>query len=93
MFKPLHDNILVRRMAEPEKTLGGIYIPDASKEKPAEGVIVSTGYGRVVDGAIKPLAVKAGDRVLFGKYGGTEVTIDGEELLILRETDVLGVLS
>ncbi len=93
-FRPLHDRILVRRIKEEEKTAGGIIIPDTAKEKPSEGEIVAVGSGhRAEDGSVTPLDVKAGDRVLFSKYGGTEVTIDGEELLILRESDVLGIVE
>ena len=93
-FRPLHDRILVRRVEEPETTAGGIIIPDTAKEKPQEAKVVATGPGhRDEDGKLTPLDVKAGDRVLFAKYSGTEITLDGEELLILRESDVLGVLE
>ncbi|MDE0539704.1 MAG: co-chaperone GroES [Rhodospirillales bacterium] len=93
-FQPLHDRILVRRLEEDEKTAGGIIIPDTAKEKPSEGEIVAAGSGaKAEDGKITPLDVKVGDRVLFSKYGGTEVNIDGEELLIMRESDVLGILT
>jgi len=93
-FRPLHDRVLVRRLEAEEKTAGGIFIPDSAKEKPAEGEIVSIGDGtRDDDGERIPLDVKAGDRVLFGKWSGSEVTIDGEELLIMKESDILGVLG
>ncbi|MDP6428591.1 MAG: co-chaperone GroES [Rhodospirillales bacterium] len=93
-FRPLHDRILVRRFDEEEKSLGGIIIPDTAKEKPSEGEIVAVGSGtRGEDGSITALDVKAGDRILFGKYGGTEVKVDGEDLLILRESDVLGIIE
>ncbi len=93
-FRPLHDRILVRRLEEEEKTAGGIIIPDTAKEKPSEGEIVAVGSGiRAEDGTITPLDVKAGDTVLFGKYGGTDVSVDGEDLIILRESDVLGIIE
>ena len=93
-FRPLHDRVLVRRIEAEEKTAGGIIIPDTAKEKPQEGEVVSVGEGvRDEDGDRIPLDVKAGDRVLFGKWSGTEVTVDGEELLIMKESDILGVLS
>ena len=93
-FRPLHDRILVRRLEEEEKTAGGIIIPDTAKEKPSEGEIVAVGSGiRGEDGTITPLDVKAGDTVLFGKYGGTDVAVDGEDLIILRESDVLGIIE
>ncbi len=92
--RPLHDRILVRRMAEEEKTAGGLFIPDTAKEKPQRGEIIATGKGRVTeDGKTLPLEVRVGDRVLFGKYSGTELKLDGEELLMMREEDVLGVIS
>ena len=92
--RPLHDRILVRRMAEDTKTAGGLYIPDTAKEKPSKGEIVATGKGRVTeDGKILPLEVKAGDKVLFGKYSGTELKIDGAEYLMMREEDVLGIVQ
>ena len=92
--RPLHDRILVRRVAEEEKTKGGIIIPDTAKEKPAEGEIIAVGNGKANDkGEIRPLLVKKGDRVLFGKYTGSEIKIDGVDLLILREDDVLGVIE
>ena len=93
-FRPLHDRVLVRRLASEEKTAGGIIIPDTAKEKPSEGVIVAVGTGlRGEDGTVVPLELKAGDNVLFGKWGGTEVTIDGEELLIMKESDILGIID
>jgi chaperonin GroES len=93
-FRPLHDRVLVRRVEAEEKTAGGIIIPDSAKEKPAEGEIVAAGSGaRADDGKVTPLDVKAGDRVLFGKWSGTEVKIDGEDLLIMKESDILGVVA
>jgi len=93
-FRPLHDRVVVKRLAETEKTKGGIIIPDTAKEKPMEGEIVAVGPGgRDEAGKLIPLDVKAGDRVLFGKWSGTEVTIDGTELLIMKESDIMGVLS
>ena len=91
---PLHDRIVVRRIEEGETTRGGIIIPDSAKDKPQEGEVVSVGKGKVnEDGKVFPLAVKEGDRILFGKYAGTEIKIDGEELLIMREDEVLGILE
>jgi chaperonin GroES len=93
-FKPLHDRVLVRRVESEEKTKGGLIIPDSAKEKPAEGEVIATGEGARKDsGELIDMAVKAGDRVLFGKWSGTEVTIDGEELLIMKESDILGVIA
>ncbi|HEX7822990.1 MAG TPA: co-chaperone GroES [Sphingobium sp.] len=93
-FRPLHDRVLVRRIEAEEKTAGGIIIPDTAKEKPQEGEIVSVGSGtKAEDGKITPLDVKAGDRVLFGKWSGTEVKVDGQDLLIMKESDILGVLA
>ena len=93
-LKPLHDRVLVRRTEGEEKTAGGLIIPDSAKEKPAEGVIVACGDGARKDsGELIEMAVKAGDRVLFGKWSGTEVSVDGEELLMMKESDVLGILS
>ena len=93
-FRPLHDRVLVRRVEAEEKTSGGIIIPDTAKEKPMEGEVVAVGPGvRDEDGKVHPLDVKAGDRVLFGKWSGTEVKIDGQELLIMKESDVMGVLT
>jgi chaperonin GroES len=92
-FKPLHDRVLVRRIESDETTKGGLIIPDSAKEKPAEGEIVSTGEGARKDsGELIAMAVKAGDKVLFGKWSGTEVKIDGEDLLIMKESDILGIL-
>jgi chaperonin GroES len=93
-FRPLHDRVLVRRIEAEEKTAGGIIIPDTAKEKPQEGEVVSVGEGaRDEDGDRIPLDVKAGDRILFGKWSGTEVKVDGEELLIMKESDILGVIA
>ena len=93
-FRPLHDRVLVRRVEAEEKTAGGIIIPDSAKEKPAEGEIVAAGEGnRDDDGDRIPLDVKVGDRVLFGKWSGTEVKVDGEDLLIMKESDILGVIA
>jgi chaperonin GroES len=93
-FRPLHDWVVVRRIEEDERTPGGIIIPDTAKEKPQQGEVVATGPGaRDEKGEVQPLDVKAGDRVLFGKWSGTEVKIDGEELLIMKENDILGVLE
>ena len=93
-FRPLHDRVLVKRIESDEKTAGGLIIPDSAKEKPQEGEIVSVGTGARKDsGEIVALDVKAGDRILFGKWSGTEVKVDGEELLIMKESDIMGVLS
>ena len=93
-FRPLHDRVLVRRIEAEEKTAGGIIIPDSAKEKPAEGEIVSVGSGtKAEDGKVTPLDVKAGDKVLFGKWSGTEVKLDGEDLLIMKESDILGIIG
>ena len=93
-FRPLHDRVLVKRVKEEEKTKGGIIIPDTVKEKPQEGKIIAVGSGvRGDDGKVTPLDVKVGDRVLFGKWSGTEVTLDGEELIIMKESDILGVVD
>ena len=93
-FRPLHDRVLVRRVEAEEKTAGGIIIPDTVKEKPQEGKIIAVGSGtRSEDGKITPLDVKAGDRILFGKWSGTEVRIDGEDLLIMKESDILGIVE
>ena len=93
-IRPLYDRVVVSRVAEEEKTKGGIIIPDSAKEKPVEGKVLAVGNGRILeDGSVRKLDIKVGDRVLFNKYGGTEVKIDGEELLILREDDVLGVVE
>lgn len=90
---PLHDRILVRRVEEAESVRGGIIIPDSAKEKPQEGVVVAVGTGRHEKGHVTPLAVKDGDHVLFGKYAGSEIKIDGEELLILKEDEIFGILT
>ena len=93
-FRPLHDRILVRRIEAEEKTAGGIIIPDTAKEKPQEGEVIATGPGARDDsGKVQPLDVKAGDRILFGKWSGTEVKLDGQDLLIMKESDILGVVS
>jgi chaperonin GroES len=93
-FKPLHDRVLVRRVAEEQKTKGGIIIPDTAQEKPSEGEVVAVGPGaRSEDGKVTPLDVKVGDRVLFGKYGGTEIKVDGEDMIVLRESDILGIVE
>lgn len=93
-FRPLHDRILVRRVESEEKTRGGIIIPDTAKEKPQEGEVVAVGAGARNDaGQIQPLDVKAGDRILFGKWSGTEIKVNGEDLLIMKESDVLGVIE
>jgi chaperonin GroES len=93
-IRPLQDRIIVKRIAEEEKTAGGIIIPDTAKEKPQEGKVTAVGNGKVgEDGRVTPLDVKKGDKVLFGKYAGTEIKIDGEEHLIMREDDILGVVE
>ena len=93
-FKPLHDRVLVRRLEEPEKTSGGIIIPETAQEKPMQGEILAIGSGERNDkGEITPLDVKIGDSVLFGKWSGTEIKIDGEELLIMKESDIMGVVA
>ena len=93
-FRPLHDRVVVRRIEEDERTPGGIIIPDTAKEKPQQGEVISAGPGaRDEKGVVQPLDVKAGDRILFGKWSGTEVKVDGEELLIMKESDILGVLE
>ena len=93
-FRPLHDRVLIRRVEAEEKTSGGIIIPDTAKEKPMEGEVVSVGPGaRGEDGKIQPLDVKAGDRVLFGKWSGTEVKLDGEDLIIMKESDIMGIVE
>ncbi len=92
--RPLHDRLVVKRLAEEEKSKGGIIIPDSAKEKPIEGEVIAVGNGKVLeDGTVRKMDVKAGDRILFGKYSGTEVKIEGEEHLILREDDILGVIE
>ncbi|MSO85256.1 MAG: co-chaperone GroES [Rhodospirillales bacterium] len=93
-FRPLHDRVLVKRIEGEDKTKGGIIIPDTAKEKPMEGKVVAAGSGiRNEDGKITPLDVKAGDRILFGKWSGTEVKMDGDELLIMKESDILGIVE
>jgi chaperonin GroES len=93
-FRPLQDRVLIRRIAQEEKTTGGIIIPDTAQEKPMEGEVVAAGPGaRAEDGRIHPLDVKAGDRVLFGKWSGTEIKIDGEDLMIMKESDLLGIVD
>jgi len=93
-FTPLHDRILVRRTEEGDTTRGGIIIPDTAKDKPQEGEVISAGKGKVnEDGKVFPLAVKEGDRILFGKYAGTEIKLDGEDFVIMREEEVLGVIT
>jgi chaperonin GroES len=93
-IRPLQDRIIVKRVQEEEKTKGGIIIPDTAKEKPIEGKVIAVGNGKVQeDGKVRPLDVKAGDRILFSKYAGTEIKIDGEEHLIMREDDILGVIE
>ena len=93
-FRPLHDRVLVRRIEAEEKTAGGIIIPDSAKEKPSEGEIVAVGSGsRADDGKVTPLDVQVGNRVLFGKWSGTEVKIDGEDLLIMKESDIMGIIG
>ena len=93
-FRPLQDRVLIRRIAQEEKTTDGIIIPDTAQEKPMEGEVIAAGPGaRAEDGSIRPLDVKAGDRVLFGKWSGTEIKIDGEELMIMKESDLLGIIT
>ncbi len=93
-IRPLHDRVIVQRVKEEEKTKGGIIIPDSAKEKPVEGKVVAVGNGKILeDGKVRKLEVKKGDRVLFGKYSGQEVKVDGEELVILREDDIVGVVE
>ena len=93
-FRPLQDRVLVRRVDEEEKTAGGIIIPDTAQEKPSEGKVVAVGSGvRADDGSIRQLDVKVGNRILFGKFGGTDVKVDGEDLIILRESDILGIIE
>jgi chaperonin GroES len=92
-FRPLHDRVLIRRVESEEKSVGGIIIPDTAKEKPMEGEVIAAGPGaRGEDGKLQPLELKAGDRVLFGKWSGTEVKLEGEELIIMKESDIMGVL-
>jgi chaperonin GroES len=93
-FRPLHDRLLIRRVQAEEKSKGGIIIPDTAKEKPIEGTVIAVGNGKILeDGSVRKLEVKAGDKVLFGKYSGTEIKIEGEEHVILREEEVLGIVE
>jgi len=93
-FRPLHDRVLVKRVEQDEKSAGGIIIPDTAQEKPMEGKVIAVGTGtREEGGKVTPLDVKAGDRILFGKWSGTEVTIEGDELIIMKESDILGIIS
>lgn len=93
-FRPLHDRVLLRRIEAEGKTAGGIIIPDTAKDKPMEGEIVAVGSGHINDnGEVRPLDVKAGDRVIFSKWAGTEVTVDGEELMVMKESDIIGVIA
>ena len=93
-FRPLHDRVLIRRVEQEAKTMGGIIIPDTAQEKPMEGDIIAVGPGaRGEDGTVHPLDIKAGDRVLFGKWSGTELRLDGEELMIMKESDIMGVVE
>jgi chaperonin GroES len=92
-IRPLNDRVIVKRIQEEEKSKGGIIIPDTAKEKPQEGKVVAAGPGKQEDGKVIPLGVKAGDKILFGKYSGTEIKLDGEEHLIMREDDILGVIE
>jgi chaperonin GroES len=93
-FRPLHDRVLVRRVEADEKTAGGIIIPDTAKEKPQEGEVVAVGAGtKSEEGKVTPLDVKAGDKILFGKWSGTEVKLDGEDLIIMKESDILGIVG
>ena len=93
-FRPLHDRIVVRRIDAEEKTAGGIIIPDTAKEKPQEGEVISVGTGaRADDGKVTPLDVKSGDKILFGKWSGTEVVVNGEDLIIMKESDILGIVG
>ncbi len=93
-FTPLHDRVVVRRLESDEKTAGGLFIPESAKEKPSEGVIISVGAGaRDEDGERVAMDVKEGDKILFGKWSGTEITLDGEELLIMKESDIMGIIA
>jgi chaperonin GroES len=93
-IRPLHDRVIVRRMEEERKSSGGIVIPDSATEKPVQGEVIAVGKGKILDnGEVRPLDVKKGDKVLFAKYGGTEVKIEGEELLVLREEDIMGIIE
>lgn len=92
-FKPLHDRVLVERLEVESKTQGGIIIPDTAKEKPAEGLVVAVGSGHKEDGKVTPLDVKVNDRILFGKWSGTEVKIDGKDYLVMKESDIMGIIG
>jgi len=93
-LRPLHDRVIVKRIEEEEKTSGGIIIPDKAKEKPQEGKVIAVGKGKILDnGKVSPMAVKKGDRILFGKYAGTDIKVDGEEHLIMREDDILAIVQ
>jgi len=93
-IRPLHDRVIVKRLEEKEQVKGGIIIPDTAKEKPQQGEVIAVGTGKILeDGKVRPMAVKAGDRVLFGKYSGQGVKVDGEELLVMREEDIMGVVE
>ena len=93
-FKPLHDRVVVKRLESDEKSSGGIIIPDTAKEKPSEGEVLAVGPGEVAeDGKFKPMNVKKGDKILFGKWSGTEVKLDGDDLLIMKESDIMGILE
>ena len=93
-FKPLHDRVVVKRLESDEKTSGGIIIPDTAKEKPSEGEVLAVGPGEITgDGKLKPMNVKKGDKILFGKWSGTEVKLDGDDLLIMKESDIMGILE
>jgi chaperonin GroES len=93
-FRPLHDRVIVKRVEEEDKTSGGIIIPDAAKEKPQQGKVIAVGKGKILEsGKVSPLAVKKGNRILFGKYAGQEIKIDGEEHLIMREDDILAIIK
>ena len=93
-FRPLHDRVVVRRVESEEKTAGGIILPDTAQEKPSEGKVIAVGTGyKSDDGKVRPLDVKKGDRILFGKWSGTEVKVDGDDLLIMKETDIMGVMD
>ncbi|MBU2754294.1 co-chaperone GroES [Acidithiobacillus sp. CV18-2] len=93
-LRPLHDRVVIRRLEEEQKTAGGIIIPDTAKEKPVQGEVVAVGHGKILeDGKVRGLDVKAGDRVLFAKYAGTEIKVEGEELLVMREDDIMAVVD
>ena len=93
-IRPLHDRVIVKRLAEERTSPGGIVIPDSAAEKPSQGKVVATGKGKILeDGSVRPLDVKAGDKILFGKYSGTEVKVDGEDLLVMREEDIMAIIE